>query len=121
MFIALSQHNAPGYTRWTTVAERELPADLYPNRGFTVWEIDDPPATTPEVETKEPFDLKPKSSGRAPGDLVIKVEQSGAPPQIVVYPVCAIALSSFSFPPGTVHDILSQRRRWCGTMVLTIP
>ncbi|EKD01418.1 hypothetical protein A1Q2_04260 [Trichosporon asahii var. asahii CBS 8904] len=80
-------HNEPGYTRWTTVAERELPADLYPNRGWTVWELDDSPATTPqEVLTKDPFDCKPKSLGRAPGDLVIKVEQSGAPPQIVVYP-----------------------------------
>lgn len=102
MFIALSQHNEPGYTRWTTVAERELPADLYPNRGWTVWELDDPPATTPqEVVTKDPFDCKPqpKLNGRAHGDLVIKVEQSGAPPQIVVYPVCAIPRSSL-FPSG---------------------
>ena len=106
-----SQHNEPGYTRWTTVAERELPADLYPNRGWTVWELDDSPATTPqEVLTKDPFDCKPKSLGRAPGDLVIKVEQSGAPPQIVVYPVCAISISP-CLPSGTVHDILPQRQQ----------
>ncbi|EJT47680.1 protein binding protein [Trichosporon asahii var. asahii CBS 2479] len=81
--IPLSSLNTPP----GALAERELPADLYPNRGWTVWELDDPPATTPqEVLTKDPFDCKPKSLGRAPGDLVIKVEQSGAPPQIVVYP-----------------------------------
>lgn len=100
------QPNASGLSRWTTVAEREFPEALYPNRGFTVWESDDHiPTTPPATAHTVVSEVKHAYVDRAVGDLFIKVEHSSGPPQIIVYPVCAPVPFRPLFPSGIVHVI----------------